>query len=98
MWLPVLLLTEAVVTQNATTEKPCIAFSPESASPTNTFARDPLERAGMLSGDFDLYASQHDGCWNVLVLSLPIVQRVSPWGMPFPTRLLTPRESKLGTL
>jgi len=47
LWL--LLLTEAVVAQNATTGN----FSPESPSPTNTFARDPLESAVMRSGDFD---------------------------------------------
>jgi hypothetical protein len=52
--------------------KPCIAFFPQSDSPTNTFAREPLQTAVMASGDFDFYASRHDGCWNVHVISLPI--------------------------
>jgi hypothetical protein len=67
----ILLLAEAAA-QIAPTDKPCIAFSPESASSTNTFARDPLQAAVMLSGDFEFYASNHEGCWNVHVLSLPV--------------------------
>jgi hypothetical protein len=73
LWLPILLLAEAVVGQDVTREKPCIAFSPESASPSNIFAKDPLEAAVMLSGDFEFYASHHEGCWNVHVLSLPVM-------------------------
>ena len=73
MWLLILLLAEAVVAQNGTKEKPCIAFSPESTSPTNTFAKDPLEASVMLSGDFEFFAAHHEGCWNVHVLSLPVV-------------------------
>ena len=73
MWLLILLLAEAVVAQDGTKEKPCIAFSPESTSPTNTFAKDPLEASVMLSGDFEFFAAHHEGCWNVHVLSLPVV-------------------------
>jgi len=53
-------------------KKPCIAFFPESDSPTNALAREPLQSAVMLSGDLDFYASRHDGCWNVHVISLPV--------------------------
>jgi hypothetical protein len=67
-----LLLTGIAVSQNVTTGKPCIAFSPQSISSTNTFAKDPLKAAVMLSGDFDFYPIDHDGCWTVHVLSLPI--------------------------
>jgi hypothetical protein len=73
MWLLILLLAEAVVAQGGTKEKPCIAFSAESTSPTNTFAKDPLEASVMLSGDFEFFAASHEGCWNVHVLSLPVV-------------------------
>jgi hypothetical protein len=73
MWLLILLLAEAVVAQNGTKEKPCIAFSPESTSPTNAFAKGPLEASVTLSGDFEFFAAQHEGCWNVHVLSLPVV-------------------------
>ena len=73
LWPFILLLAEAVVAQNGTKEKPCVAFSPESTSPTNTFAKDPLEASVMLSGDFEFFAAHHEGCWNVHVLSLPVV-------------------------
>lgn len=72
LWVLILLLTEALGGQNLTTSRPCIAFSPQSTSPTNTFAKDPLEAAVSLSGDFEFYATQHEGCWNVHVLSLPV--------------------------
>jgi hypothetical protein len=72
-WLLILLLAEAAVAQNVPKEKPCIAFSSESTSPTNTFAKDPLEASVMLSGDFAFYAERHEGCWNVHVISLPVV-------------------------
>lgn len=68
----VLLLTKAAVAQSPTTEKPCVAFSPQSTSSTNAFAKDPLQAAVMQSGDLDFYPSNHDGCWTVHVLSLPI--------------------------
>lgn len=68
----VLMLTGAATSQNMTAEKPCIAFSPESSSTTNTYAKEPLQAAVGLSGDFDFYPTHHDGCWNVHVLSLPI--------------------------
>lgn len=62
----------SLVAQIPTSKKPCIAFVPESDSPTNAFAKDPLEAAVMLSGDFDFYEGRHDGCWNVHVISLPV--------------------------
>ena len=62
----------AVIAQSMASRKPCIAFSPESDSPATALARDPLQAAVMLSGDFDFYASRHDGCWMVHVISLPI--------------------------
>jgi hypothetical protein len=58
--------------QTQASGRPCIAFSPQSDSPTNMFAREPLQSAVMLSGDFDFYEGRHDGCWNVHVISLPI--------------------------
>jgi hypothetical protein len=71
--LPLVLLgAVAAEPQNAPMEKPCIAFSQESDSPTNVSAKAPLEAAVMKSGDFDFYPSRHDGCWTVHVLSLPI--------------------------
>lgn len=71
-WLLILLLADSLAAQNVITENPCIAFSPESSSPTNSFAKQPLETAVMLSGDFEFYAARRDGCWNVHVLSLPV--------------------------
>jgi hypothetical protein len=53
-------------------ENPCIALSQESTSSTNASAKDPLEAAVMMSGEFDFYPSRHEGCWTVHVLSLPI--------------------------
>jgi hypothetical protein len=73
IWLLILLLTEAVFAQNTNNEKPCIAFSPESASSTNLLAKGPLEASVMLSGDFEFFATSREGCWNVNVLSLPVV-------------------------
>jgi len=67
------LLTQAVLAQEGSLEKPCIAFSPESASPTNTFAKKPLEDAVSVSGDIQFYASHREGCWNLHVLSLPVM-------------------------
>ena len=69
----IVLLTQAVMAQEASPEKACIAFSPESTSPTNAFAKEPLEGAVKLSGDFEFYASHHEGCWNVHVLSMPVM-------------------------
>jgi|SRR5215469_486029 len=54
-------------------KRPCIAFSPESTSPTNTLAKDPLAAAATQSGDFDFYASHQGGCWNVHVIALPVM-------------------------
>ena len=71
--LLIVLLTQAVMAQEVSSEKPCIAFSPESTSPTNAFAQEPLEGAVKLSGDFEFYASHHEGCWNVHVLSMPVM-------------------------
>jgi hypothetical protein len=67
--LVVLMQSLAAVAQ----QKPCIAFAPESPSATtDIYARDPLATAVTLSGDFGFYPSQHYGCWNVHVLSMPI--------------------------
>ena len=71
LWLLILLLAGAGNGQNVS-DKPCIAFSPESASPTNAFAKDSLEAAVTLSGDFNFYPTSHEGCWNVHVLSLAV--------------------------
>lgn len=68
----VFLLSQVAIAQSTMAEKPCIAFSPQSTSSTNAFAKDPLQSAVMASGDLDFYPSQHDGCWVVHVLSLPI--------------------------
>lgn len=68
-----LLLASTVAAQTAVAEKPCISFVPESTSPTNTYAKEPLQAAVMLSGDFEFYASTHKGCWDVHVLSLPVI-------------------------
>jgi hypothetical protein len=68
-----LLLAGTVAAQTPGTEKPCISFVPESTSATNAYAKDPLQAAVMLSGDFEFYASGHDGCWDVHVLSLPVI-------------------------
>lgn len=68
-----LLLAGTVAAQTAGAEKPCISFVPESASATNIYAKEPLQAAVMLSGDFEFYASGHDGCWEVHVLSLPVI-------------------------
>ena len=70
--LLILLLAHTVAAQNVN-KRPCIAFSPESTSSTNALAKDPLEAAVTLSGDFDFYASRHEGCWNVHVISLPVM-------------------------
>ena len=92
--LVLLLVTVALVAQNV---KPCIAFSPESTSPTNSFAREPLEAAVMLSGDFDFYASRHDGCWNVHVLSLPLISAKSkPMGYAVSHTVTNPQSIEVG--
>lgn len=70
--LVIVLLAQTVAAQNTTEQKPCIAFSPESTSPTDAFAKDPLESAVMLSGDFVFYTRPHEGCWNVHVLSMQV--------------------------
>jgi hypothetical protein len=68
-----LWLASTVAAQTAITEKPCISFTPESNSATNMYAKEPLQAAVMLSGDFEFYTSGHEGCWNVHVLSLPVI-------------------------
>ncbi len=68
-----LLLANTVATQTAVAEKPCISFVPESTSATNIYAKQPLQAAVMLSGDFEFYESGHEGCWDVHVLSLPVI-------------------------
>lgn len=97
LWLIVLLLIEVVAAQSVTNEKPCIAFAPDSNSPTNRFAKDPLETAVMLSGDFDFYASHHDGCWNVHVLSLPIISaKGKPMGYAVSHTVTDPESIEVG--
>jgi hypothetical protein len=92
-----LLMSGMLVAQNGTTEKPCIAFSPESTSPTNEFAKDPLEAAVMLSGDFVFYAGHHDGCWNVHVISLPIISAKSrPMGYAVSHTVTDPQRVEVG--
>ena len=95
--LVLLLMAGAVVAQNVTAEKPCIAFSPESTSPTNSFAREPLEAAVMLSGHFEFYATHHDGCWNVHVLSLPLISaKGKPMGYAVSHTVTNPQSIEVG--
>jgi hypothetical protein len=73
LWtLTVFVAIAGAAAQNVSTKKPCIAFSPESNSPANELAKEPLDTAVMQSGDFDFYSSRHEGCWNVHVISLPV--------------------------
>ena len=75
MKLPLLLIPLLAITagpQNVT-KRPCIAFSPESSSATNDLAKDQLEAAVNLSGDFQFFASRQEGCWNVHVISFPVM-------------------------
>ncbi len=72
-WILVVILTTlGAAAQNENTKRPCIAFSPESTSPANELAKEPLETAVMQSGDFEFYPNRHDGCWVVHVISLPV--------------------------
>jgi hypothetical protein len=71
--LLILMLMSTVAAQTAAAGKPCISFIPESTSPTNMHAKEPLRAAVMLSGDLDFYASAHEGCWAVHVISLPVI-------------------------
>jgi len=68
-----LLLASTVAAQTAVAEKPCISFVSESPSPTNIYAKEPLQAAVTLSGDFEFYESGREGCWDVHVLSLPVI-------------------------
>src|SRR5438046_10635591 len=68
-----LLLAGTVAAQTAVGEKPCVGFVPESTSPTNVYAKEPLQAAVMLSGDLEFYASGNEGCWDVHVLYLPVI-------------------------
>ena len=72
-----LLVASTVAAQTAVPEKPCVSFVPESTSPTNMYAREPLQAAVMLSGDLEFYPSGHEGCWYVHVLSLPVISGTS---------------------
>jgi len=75
IWLLLLLLiVDTAVAQSVTPAgKPCIAFSPGSdPSGSDMLAKDPLATAVTLSGDFEFYASDHDTCWTVHVLSMPV--------------------------
>ena len=97
IWLLILLLAEAVVAQNGTKEKPCIAFSSESTSPTNMFAKDPLEASVMLSGDFEFFAAHHSGCWNVHVISLPVLTaKGKPMGFAISQTVTDPKNLEVG--
>jgi hypothetical protein len=68
-----LFLAATVAAQTTVAEKPCISFVPESTSRTNIHAKEPLQADVMLSGDFEFYASPHEGCWAVHVISLPVI-------------------------
>ena len=93
LWLSSLSL----VAQTQASKKPCIAFVPESDSPTNTFAKDPLQAAVMLSGDFDFYASGHDGCWNVHLISLPVKSaKRKPIGYAISHTVTDPHDVEVG--
>ena len=97
LWLLILLLPGAVIAQDGTKEKPCIALSPESTSPTNTFAKDPLEASVMLSGDFEFFADHHEGCWNVHILSLPVVTaKGKPMGFVISHTVTDPKGMEVG--
>src|ERR1700691_2757232 len=74
VWLIFLLLiVHSAAAQNATSGKPCIAFSPgDESAGTDGLAKDPLATAVTLSGDFEFYASSHAACGTVEVLSLPV--------------------------
>ncbi|HET6176596.1 MAG TPA: hypothetical protein VFE61_06675 [Candidatus Sulfotelmatobacter sp.] len=96
MWVLILLLAEAVP-QTGTKEKPCIAFSPESTSPSNALAKEPLEASVMLSGDFDFFAARHEGCWNVHVLSLPLTTaKGKPMGFAISHTVTDPKDMEVG--
>lgn len=73
--LLIMFLAQTLAAQNPPPAKPCIAFSPESSSPTNQLAKQPLQAAVTLSGDFDFYDTRHDGCWNVHVIALPVANK-----------------------
>jgi hypothetical protein len=97
MWVLILLLAEAAVAQTGTKEKPCIAFSPESTSPSNALAKEPLEASVMLSGDFDFFAARHEGCWNVHVLSLPLTTaKGKPMGFAISHTVTDPKDMEVG--
>jgi len=57
-----LLLAGTAAAQTAVSEKPCVSFVPESTSPSNVFAKEPLRDAVMLSGDLEFYAGGREGC------------------------------------
>lgn len=87
----------SAIAQIQASKKPCIAFVPESDSPTNAFARDPLQAAVMLSGDFDFYASRHDDCWNVHVISLPVTSaKGKPIGYAISHTVTDPHDVEVG--
>lgn len=73
IWMLVACLANiGAAAQIESSKKPCIAFSPESTSPANELAKQPLENAVMQSGDLEFYPSRHEGCWTVHVISLPV--------------------------
>jgi hypothetical protein len=95
--LVLLVSVDPGIAQTVQNGKPCIAFSPESDSPTNVLARDPLQAAVMLSGDFDFYSSRHEGCWSVHVISLPVKSaKGKQVGYAVSHTITDPREIEVG--
>lgn len=91
------LSTLSLAAQTQSSKKPCISFVPESDSPTNTFAKDPLQDAVMFSGDFDFYEGRHDGCWKVHVISLPVKSaKGKPIGYAVSHTVTDPRDVEVG--
>ena len=70
--LLILLSAGSAFTQTDQIQEPCVSFVSDSTSPTNSYAKNPLEAAVMLSGDFEFHVGSHNGCWEVHVISLPV--------------------------
>jgi hypothetical protein len=53
--------------------RPCFAFAPsDPASSEDKLAKDPLEAAITLSGDYDFFSEFHGKCWTVHVVAMSI--------------------------
>jgi hypothetical protein len=51
----------------------------------------------MLSGDFEFFAAPHEGCWNVHVLSLPVVTaKGKPMGFAISHTVTDPKSMEVG--